>query len=230
MYSLAYFLLPSGGRVISPDGKGAHPSLKEPFTLEILLFLKTLADERLTPNPLSWDQMDDRTAFTQGKLAMSLVYSPHALVVEDPKQSKVAGKVGYAILKLKKMGPEVPVAPAVGWALVMDKNSKAKDASWEFIKYMTSYEAQKEMALKSKNQGTHIKVLEDPEYQKADPSARVMKEVVKDFGFLHATAVTQGTEVERVIHEELQLLFSNRKSPEKVALSLYERIDKVMKH
>ncbi len=227
--TLSYFLLPSGGRVISPDGKGAHPSLKEPFTLEVLQFLKTINDEGLCPRPLSWDQNTDRPAFAQGKLAMSVVYSPLANMVEDPKESKVVGKVGYTPLKLKQIGPEESVAYANGWSLGIDKNSKVKPAAWEFIKFVTGTEAQKDMALHANNPPTPLKVLDDPEYLRLMPSAPALREILTEYGFEIPTAVVQGTEVEKVIHEEIQLLFSNRKSPKDVANSLYKRIDDEMK-
>ncbi len=227
--TLSYFLLPSGGRIIAPDGKGAHPGLKEPYTIEVLRFLKTIVDEGLSPNPLSWDQNTDRPAFAQGRIAMSVIYNSISQMVEDPKESVAAGKVGYAVLKLKQTGPEEPAAYANGWSLGIDKNSKVKDAAWEFIKWMTSFEAQKAMAISANNPPTPVKVLEDPEYQKMVPSAPALKEILTDYGFDIPTAVVQGTEVEKVIHEEMQLLFLGKKTPEQVADSLYTRIDQEMK-
>lgn len=226
--TLTYFLLPSGGRLISEDGKGASPTLKEPVTLEVLKTLKTIVDEGLSPNPLSWDQNNDRPFFAQGKSAMAIIYSSIAEMVEDPKESNVAGKVGYALLKLEKKGSAPAAGYANGWSMAIDKNSKNKAAAWEFIKYMGSVEAQKAM-IQTGNPPTPISVLEDPDYVKQVPSAQALKEMMVDYGFVIPTAVTQGTEVEKVVHEEMQLLFSGQKSPEQVQQALFERIDQVMK-
>lgn len=40
--------------------------------------------------------------------------------------------------------------------------------------------------------------------------------------------VEQGTEIEMIIHEELQLMWSGRKAPKAVANALYDRIHKLM--
>ena len=227
--ALAYFLQARGARVLNSQKNDASPDLKKSVTLEVLEFMNTLVKEGLCPNPLSWDQYSDRQAFSQGKLAMSVIYSPIASVMEDPKQSKVAGKVGYAILRCDRAGSQEPAAYSSGWGLGIDKNSPNKEAAWEFIKFITATEkVQKDMAMSGKNDPAMLKVLKDPEYAAKVRSVGPIREIMTSYGMDMPQDVEQGTEIEMIIHEELQLMWSGRKAPKQVADALYNRIHKIM--
>ncbi len=227
--TLAYFLHPSGGRVLNAEKTDAHPSLKGPVTVGVLKFMNTVAKEGLCPNPLSWDQYTDRPAFAQGKLAMSIVYSPIASMIEDPKQSKVAGKVGYEVVKLERIGPEPSVAFASGWGFGIDKNSPNKNEAWEFIKYVTTnFDVQKDMGMKGLNDPSLLNVLGDSDFTAKIKSAGPIREIMTSFGFDLPQDVEQGTEIELIIHEEMQMMWAGRKTPEQVATALYDRIHKLM--
>lgn len=227
--ALAYFLQARGARVLNSKKNDASPDLKKPVTLEVLEFMNTVVKEKLSPNPLSWDQYSDRQAFSQGKLAMSVIYSPIAGVMEDPKQSKVVGKVGYAILRCDQAGSEEPAAYSSGWGLGIDKNSPNKEAAWEFIKYITANQkVQKSMAMSGKNDPSMLSVLNDPEYSAMIKSVGPIREVMMSYGIDMPQDVEQGTEIEMIIHEELQLMWSGKKAPKQVADALYNRIHKLM--
>ena len=227
--SLAYFLQARGARVLNAKKTDASLELKKNVTIEVLEFLDTVVKEGLCPNPLSWDQYADRPAFAQGKLAMSIVYSPIASMVEDPKQSKVAGKVGYSLIKLDKAGSSAPVAYSGGWGLGIDKNSPNKAAAWEFIKFVAANaETQKAMAVRGLNDPSLMSVLDDPDYAATVKSVGPIKEIFTTFGFDLPSDVEQGTEIELIIHEEMQLMWSGKKAPKQVADALYNRIHQLM--
>jgi len=67
--------------------------------------------------------------------------------LEDPSQSKVAGKVGYALLPMA-MGPDGPRGPeqtggrfrnpALAYGLSVPRSAKSKEAAWLFIQWATS--------------------------------------------------------------------------------------------
>jgi len=227
--TLSYFLQPHGGRVLNPKKTDASPDLKRPVTIEVLQFLSTLAKEGLCPNPLSWDQYADRSAFLQGKLAMTLGYTDQNAPVEDPSQSKVAGKVGYALIQLDHVGSQPSTAFASGWGLGIDKNSPNKKEAWEFIKFITvDYNNQKSMAMTGLNNPSLLQIMNEPEYVNKIQSAKVVKEIMTTFGFDMPSDVEQGTGIEAIIHEELQMMYSGKKTPQQVANALYDRIHKLM--
>src|SRR5690606_21834842 len=104
-----------------------------------------------------------------------------------------------------------------------------KEAAWEFIKYITANEkVQKSMAMSGKNDPGMLSVLQDPEYAAMIKSVGPVREIMTSYGMDMPQDVEQGTEIEMIIHEELQLMWSGKKEPKQVADALYNRIHKVM--
>ena len=55
---------------------------------------------------------------------------------EDPKKSKVAGKVGYALIPVGPGGK--PYSGLFTWALGINKATKNKEAAWLFVEWATA--------------------------------------------------------------------------------------------
>jgi sorbitol/mannitol transport system substrate-binding protein len=75
------------------------------------------------------------TQFGQGNAAMWYDATVAASFLEDPKESKVVGKVGYAA------APVEATANAgwlYSWALAIPKTSQNPQAAWDFMSWMTS--------------------------------------------------------------------------------------------
>ncbi|WP_305785822.1 ABC transporter substrate-binding protein [Symbioplanes lichenis] len=75
--------------------------------------------------------------FGQGKAAMWYDATSAAGTLEDPKASKVAGKVGYAYAPVNKTEYSGWLWT---WAWAMPKTTKKADAAWKFISWATSKE------------------------------------------------------------------------------------------
>lgn len=223
------FYMPNGGRLLTADLKRPHPGLKAPFTVEILKTMKAFVDEGLVPTSLAWTFEDNVLAFQQGKLGLAGEFSARALLLEDPRKSQAAGRMGYATLPSQPLGPEPPAFWGSTWNLAIDKQSKAKDAAWEFIRYMTSPPVQRKLALEHANGPTVMEVYTDPEYVQKNPAASAIKEVLAR-GYTHPLPVPQQPVLQQIVHEEIQLLLSGRKSPEEVANALYARMEAALKH
>lgn len=73
--------------------------------------------------------------FGQGKAAMWYDATSAAGTLEDPKASKVAGKVGYAYAPVNKTEYSGWLWT---WAWAMPKTTKKSDAAWKFISWATS--------------------------------------------------------------------------------------------
>lgn len=72
--------------------------------------------------------------FQQGKAAMYIDNAPFMGQIEDPKASKVAGKVGYAPMPA---GPAGEYANSLAWMLSMSSSSKNKAAAALFLSWVT---------------------------------------------------------------------------------------------
>ncbi|NPV52468.1 MAG: sugar ABC transporter substrate-binding protein [Firmicutes bacterium] len=227
-WSFSQFARPHGISFLTDDNTGPSPALKESGTLQILKFIKNLQDEGLTPNPLAWTYDDNVVAFQNGRLAMTPEMSVRALLLEDHAKSQVAGKMGYDVLPAGKLGPDEPAYAGGYWTLAIDKNSKVKEAAYQFIKFMTSLENQKYMAIKWSNGPTALALYDDPEYIKINPAAPAIKKVLEGIGYAQDFPVRQNPELTKVVHEEMQVFLLGRQTAEQTGMNMFNRIKEVM--
>jgi multiple sugar transport system substrate-binding protein len=99
-------------------------------------------------------------AFMSGTVAMFIDADHMAGSFEDPEQSKVVGKVGYAI------PPEGPGGIRTNiwiWSLGLASQAKEKDAAWLFMQWATNKEILKSSAVKNNINPTRRSVATDPE-------------------------------------------------------------------
>ncbi|WP_299429330.1 sugar ABC transporter substrate-binding protein [uncultured Meiothermus sp.] len=87
---------------------------------------------------MSWPEIT--SLFAQGKLAMFTDGSLFKSILDDPRTSTVADKVGYAAFPAGPTGRRTPVA--ITWALSMSKASKNKVATWLFMQWATNKQNQ----------------------------------------------------------------------------------------
>ena len=82
---------------------------------------------------------ESTSAFMEGKAAMIYDANVFKSLYENPKESKVAGKVGYAVIPA---GPAGSVPHVSNWSLSINKNSPAdrQKAAWLFIQWATGKE------------------------------------------------------------------------------------------
>ncbi|MCP4168473.1 MAG: extracellular solute-binding protein [Chloroflexi bacterium] len=145
-----------GGTILDADGNVA---LDTPQNVEILEFFGSLF-EYAPPGATDywWDQRE--TAFRTGNVALMEGWSIARAGYEDPDISTVVGNVDIALAPVTEgMEPKYGFG---GWGIGINADSQNADAAWEFIKWLSSPEIQKEWI---RNDGAPIRrsTLEDPE-------------------------------------------------------------------
>ena len=145
-----------GGSILDENG---NPALNSPENVEILEFFGSLF-EYAPPGATDywWDQRE--TAFRSGNVAMMEGWSIARAGYEDPEISSIVGNVDVAVAPVTEgMEPKYGFG---GWGIGINADSQNPDAAWEFIKWLTSPEIQKEWI---RNDGAPIRrsTLEDPE-------------------------------------------------------------------
>ncbi len=115
------------------DGSWSKPRLDDPdITRGVDDYAQLLTAGPSNKYNLDWS--DCVTLFQQGKAAFFIDASVFGPGFEDPSQSKVAGKVGYAVI------PKTEADGTTGvwsWALAMPRASEHKGAAWTFIQWAT---------------------------------------------------------------------------------------------
>jgi multiple sugar transport system substrate-binding protein len=113
-----------------------NPRFHDPVHVK---FVEQWVDMIRESGPANWANMtwyDAMEAFAAGQAGMIADADFFAATYEDPKKSKVAGKVGYALI------PPGPAGTTYSglwtWALGMSKATKNKEAAWLFIQWATS--------------------------------------------------------------------------------------------
>jgi len=128
------FLYSFGGSWTTPQGKS---NLAGPGTVASFKFygdlLKNYGPEG--GSMLHW--AESTSMFMEGKSAMIYDANVFKSLYENPKESKVAGKVGYAVIPA---GPAGSVPHVSNWSLSINKNStpERQKAAWLFIQWATN--------------------------------------------------------------------------------------------
>ncbi len=150
-----------GGDILDKDMK---PIFNRPAGVEALKAYRELIAKYATPAASSNAGYEATMEFMQGKTAMLLFWTEVAAMVEDPAQSLVAGKVGYA-------APPKKVASVPnfgGYGLSIARNSKHPEAAYVFISWITSKKIQKKYTLLG-GTPTRKSLLADPELNRKFP-------------------------------------------------------------
>ena len=115
---------------------------------------------------MNWDKCWE--IFKDGKSAMFIDGGVYAPGTEDPKESTVAGRVGYATVPRGTIGK--PLSGLYVWSFAINRDSTKTRAAWEWIKWATTGE----MVLRSVTEQSHgtvarKSVVADPKYSKRFP-------------------------------------------------------------
>jgi multiple sugar transport system substrate-binding protein len=94
---------------------------------------------------LAYQEPESLALFTQGKALFHRNWPYAWEVANDPQRSKVAGHVG--VMPLPSFPGHKSVATLGGWQLGISRFSRHPPLAWQFVEYMTSREAQKQIAL-----------------------------------------------------------------------------------
>lgn len=93
-----------------------------------------------------WDQA--QSSLQQGKVFMGLLWSDQAQFLEDPKVSKVAGKIGYAMIPSNS---GQPFSQLEGLTYLIPTESKHPQEAYEFLEFAMSETAQVALTLNGGN-------------------------------------------------------------------------------
>jgi multiple sugar transport system substrate-binding protein len=156
----------AGGHFLNNPPQDLTPTLDSPLALDVLKhYIAWMKSSPPGVASYNWD--DQIVAMQTGRIAMAPSFSINGTEFVKPSQSSVADSVGYTVMPREKAS-DAPVIPYGGWGVGIAAKTTKVEASWSFIKWVTSTEIQKQLA---KSNGTPVRfsALQDPELQKAYP-------------------------------------------------------------
>lgn len=123
-----------GGQFVQNYPDDMTPTIDSPEAVEAANFYAELMNKYAIPGSVSASYDEVVIAMQQGQIAMAIEGAPLAGRILDPKLSKVAGKLGFAV---PPGGPAGTFAPFTSQAYAVNAASKNKEAAAAFLVWAT---------------------------------------------------------------------------------------------
>ncbi len=208
--------------------------IDQPNAIEAAKFYKRLLSIA-HPGSLSWDWNGVADAFAAGKIAMTPQWHEYAAMLEDPATSKVAGKVGYALLPHGPTGRSANLYGGTGIGINSYASEIEQKAAWLFIVWATSPEVQKQL-LPYGSTPTRYSVYADPEVkkgikEKSSPIMLTLNTVLEAWKpenvGMQQGKLTTWVPVDTTIFTNLSMMLTGRKTPEQAMKDAAKKIDDI---
>ncbi len=208
----------SGGGGIDISDKRIR--LNTPENLHALNFMRKLIHTYRISPPNTYTEMKEeevRVHFQKGKALFERNW-PYAWMIHQQGESRVKGKTAIAPLPRFESGESVSTLG--GWHIGISRITDAREDAFRLVKFVLSFDTQKEFALKLGWNSGRTDIYDDPEILEALPHASELKKI-----FTHTLPrpiVPYYTQISAVIQENLNGALSGQINPED-ALSRAER-------
>lgn len=211
-----------GGKILDDQGKVV---INNPQTIKGLKKMIEVADSNFVPKNINtFTELESHTAFIEGQSPFIRNWPYQYALAQDPKQSKIADKVGVAPLPAGDLGSAATLG---GWMAGINKYSKHPKEAWEFLKFMTGPEGQKITAVTGGSAPTYLPLYDDPEVKKASPLF-----ANKDFVNGISAAVPRPTspnypKISEIIQIEVSKALAKQETPEQAVQNMETKMKEV---
>jgi multiple sugar transport system substrate-binding protein len=164
--SMMEFIGSSGGRLLTADLQASL--LSTPATLSAVEFVREQIIGKVASRAvLTYQEPESVVPFIQGNAIFHRNWPYTWEVANDPRRSRVAGKVGVA--PLPGMADHGPVTALGGWLYAVSPFSRHRQEAWEFIRFISSAPVQRHFALDAGIAPSRTAVLEEEQVLHANP-------------------------------------------------------------
>ncbi|MBI4527531.1 MAG: ABC transporter substrate-binding protein [Deltaproteobacteria bacterium] len=138
------YILSNGGSLW--DEKELKSALELPRAKQAVVFVRDrIIGEISHRGVLAYQEPESLALFSEGKAIFHRNWPYAWQAVNDPRKSKISGKVGMRPLPAFPGGKSV--AALGGWQLGISRFSRKPELAWKFVAFMTGREIQKRLAL-----------------------------------------------------------------------------------
>lgn len=216
------FLQQAGGTMYNKDGTPAFNSDAGVMALQMMLDLMKLGTD---PGSISYAGINDATnVLLSGRASMMMNWPYMWKPAQDPKQSKIIGKLGGAVLPAGPAGT-ASIDGTDAWTVTA--SCKNPDLATKLVDFYLSPEVQKRQAIDTGWLPIRISVLSDPDVQKALPNAAVVLEQAKH---PYDSFVTQNyNQITQAIGTEIQKALQGRQTAKIAMANASDLVAKIVK-
>ncbi len=208
----------ANGGAVGYFDKDMKPQFNTPAGIRAMTLMAKDLKAIAPPDSDTWDDPEMLNGFSQGEVAMGLLWPGDASSTVDPTKSKVVGEVGFTVSPNNS-------SLLGGWAMCISKYSKHPEATYLFDSWLTSPDIQVKYA-KADGGPTRKSVLYNADLDKVYPWFPAVAEnlaVAKPFSEL-----PESEEIIRYMTEEANDAVSGVTTPEQAAQQLNERTAALM--
>ncbi len=188
-----------GGRLV--DERGTRSTLSTPRTISAVRWVR---DHLLGPvaprSVLTYEEPESLAVFVQGKAIFHRNWPYAWEVANDESESRIAGRVGIAPLPAFPGGRST--AALGGWMYAISAYSRRPDDAWAFVRFMTSEETERTLALEAGLAPARKAPYGDPELGRRRPALAAAASV------LDGVALRPATPLYPSVSDVLQRFFS----------------------
>ena len=180
----------------------------------------------LPPDILTYEVSDKVRMIQLGQAAMTMAPAGYYNTFNDPEASLVSGDVEVTLIPPAEEYKDTLLGSRSlmnFWSFVIPKNSPNKERAWEFIRHLSSFEAQLYSALYNANSPTRLSVWDSAEFLDVAPFAKTAAQVLK-IAQVPWPAFDHIAEVQDIFGTEAHLAIMGIKSPQEAMDSAAEQI------
>jgi len=225
VYIWAGFLWGFGGRWFDENGR---LDIATPEAIKATEYYVNLLTNYGPPGFSNFGWQENRLAFQQGNAAMTFDATVNGAYNEDPKESSIVGKVGYAPVPTgtdKLQGGQCSLAVH---GLYISKFSKNPEAAFMFASWATGKDVQTKSLNIEANCGISSKsAMESEEFnQKYGSFKDGMLEAIKNGNVDYLPSVPQSSEIIEKVGTALSQCLAGTKTPKDALTEVNEDINK----
>ncbi|WP_075859753.1 ABC transporter substrate-binding protein [Carboxydothermus pertinax] len=211
-----------GGEIIDKNG---NPVLNQGAGLEALKFMKKSLDEGLS-NPASRESLEEdvRRIFSQGEAAFAINWTYMYNLANDPKESKVAGKVEIALMPGSDKAKSASVNGGMGLAIL--KNTKHEEEALKYLLFMANKDNQKKYAKLALP--IYKSLYNDPEVKKGQE--KLVEIAQEQYQYIvNRPQVSWYPELSQALQVEIQNALLGKKTPEQALNDVAAKVKQLKK-
>jgi multiple sugar transport system substrate-binding protein len=142
--------------------------LAQPVSVDAVTFVRDQIIGKAAPRgAVNYEEPESLEVFVQGRAIFHRNWPYAWALANDPEKSRVATEIGVGALPAFK--GHHPVSTLGGWQFGISRWSQHPDEAWAFVKFMSSYDSQKRLALEAGLAPTRMKVYDDPNVKEDMP-------------------------------------------------------------